>query len=277
MTPSGDFFNKMVWSNSAATTSSSGYWITTSTDPSYNIGWPGQISPCYEIEKTSVSEQSLNDAITAVVEELSNLNLKYRIFDSQFALCEVIAAKMLHARLPKKCVEFAVSDKLPNLPGTCNIWRPNRRNTFLIVKLDGKLDPNTLSINTADHAVDICAKQHGGPQIQALNEQTALPWKPAFRYKTAASLVKRLLKEGHPLKELHLKDAIALSTRYAIVDQPSEIDIHQINPKDDIGRKFLERFGKEVGFKTTLAQLLLDADPGVAAKAKEIAQIILLR
>ena len=59
--------------------------------------------------------------------------------------------------------------------------------------------------------------------------------------------------------------------------QPAYMDIHRINPSDSDGRKFLEKFGKEVGFKTTLAQMLLDQDPIVVEKAISIAQILLQR
>jgi len=167
---------------------------------------------------------------------------------------------MLFNLIPKGLCEFGVS-------GAIN----GKRNVFVIVKAYANTD-------IVDTVVDIYASQYGGVVIQTWTDSLSPPWTIEFRYKNPTSLVKRLIKEGRPLKELSIKDAIALSTRYAISGtSPSQMDLHLINPGDDEGRKFLEKFGKEVGFKTTLAQLLLDQDPIVAEKARAIAQLILQR
>ena len=205
-------------------------------------------------------ETKIQDHITQVTDELNHLNQKYNIFDPTFKNCEVLTSRLLFNLIPKGLCEFGVS---PPVGG--------KRNVFAIVKT---YDGATI----VDTVVDICANQHGGVITQRWSDNLTGPWAVEFRYKNPTSLVKRLIKEGRALKELSIKDAIALSTRYTVSsNSPSQMDLHLINPDDSEGRKFLEKFGKEVGFKTTLAQLLLDHDPIVAEKARCIAQLILQR
>jgi len=213
-------------------------------------------------ESKILNESKLQEIIDNVIEELNHINQKYRIWDAAFTGCDILAAKMIFAQLPKNTGEFGITDPLSAL---------KRRRVFLLVKLYGDA--------TKEYIVDPFAAQHGGIMIQPVTDNS-LPemWTTALRYKSPTSLVKRLAKEGCPSKELFLKDAIALSTRYAVSSiSPTQMDARLINPDDTEGRKFLEKFSKEVGFKTTLAQLLLDNDPIVAEKAKVIAQLILQR
>jgi len=211
---------------------------------------------------TSLYENKAKEIVDKVLEELSHINQKYRLWDANFTGCDVLAAKMIHSQLPKNSGEFAGSTPIKGATP--------RRRVFLLVKFQGDA--------TKEYIIDPFAAQYGGPPIQPAAETLPEHWIADFRYKTSAALVKRLAKEGCPSKELFLKDAIALSTRYNISSiSPTQMDAHVINPDDVEGHKFLENFSKEVGFKTTLAQLLLDKDPIVAEKAKVIAQLILQR
>jgi len=212
------------------------------------------------IAELGLHVNKIQEHITNVLEALNQINQRYHIFDPNFKNCEVLASKMFFNQIPKGLCELGISAPING-----------KRNVFLIVKIyEGS--------EIVESIVDICASQYGGINMQPCTANLALPWIAEFRYKNPTSLVKRLIKEGRLLKELSLKDAIALSTRYTVSGTcPSQMDIHLINPDDAEGRKFLEKFGKEVGFKTTLAQLLLDQDPIVAEKARSIAQIILQR
>jgi hypothetical protein len=219
------------------------------------------------VKPAALTLASTKEYIDNVVEELKQINLRYNILDPTLKNCEVLASKLFYNLLPKGLGEFGVSAPING-----------RRNVFVIVKTYEENPPPGRDPGVVETVVDICAGQYGGIILQTNSPNLAVPWDAEIRYKNSNSLVKRLGKEGWPLKELSLKDAIALSTRYSITGiGPTEMDLHKINPGDADGRKFLEKFGKEVGFKTTLAQLLLDSDPIVAEKAQIIAQLILWR
>lgn len=247
--------NDYTYFGSGSTWSSS---LVTTVTGSGTIGpWPISISPTLP---TSISRSEVQEFINNVVDELTLVHQRYGILDPTFQNCDVLASKMLFSKAPKGLCEFGVSAPVNG-----------KRNVFLFVKV---YDAGV--IDTC--IVDVFAGQHGGMTIQPVIENLPPLWSAEFRYKNPASLVKRLTKEGRPLKELSLKDAIALSTRYDVSSiSPTQMDLHRINPSDPDGQKFLEKFSKEVGFKTTLAQLLLDSDPIVAEKAQVIAQIILKR
>jgi hypothetical protein len=252
-----------TWAGSLVTTatSSGSLFYSGATSGGWTYITPTSVKPA------ALTLASTKEYIDSVVEDLKQINLRYNILDPTLKSCEVLASKMFYNLLPKGLGEFGVSVPING-----------RRNVFVIVKtyeenpLPGR-DPNVV-----ETIVDICAAQHGGIVVQTNSPNLATPWITEFRYKNANSLAKRLSKEGWQPKELSLKDAIALSTRYTISGiSPTQMDLHKINPSDTDGRKFLEKFGKEVGFKTTLAQLLLDSDPIVAEKAQIIAQLILQR
>jgi len=230
-----------VWTSSVITTGSTldtTVWATTS--PPYS------------------SARSLETRLDAVLEELRRINHKYNLWDANFTGCEVLACKMLFAQLPKDAAQIGISP-LEN----------GKRNMFLFVKTYDKAE---------EQVVDVFATKYGGPAIQDVGDTLPSRWTAEFVYKSPTSAVKRLLKEGRPSKELFLKDAIALSSRYDIsITKPTQLDLNQINPGDPGGRKFLDKFNKEVGFRTNLAQLLIDKDPLVAEKARAIAEIILQR
>jgi hypothetical protein len=219
------------------------------------------------VKPAALTLASTKEYIDSVGEDLKQIHQRYNILDPTLKNCEVLASKLFCNLLPKGLGEFGISAPING-----------RRNVFVIVKTYEENQPPGHDPGVVETVVDICAAQYGGVTLQANSPNLATPWVAEFRYKNANSLTKRLGKEGWPLKELSLKDAIALSTRYTISGiSPTQMDLHKINPGDSDGRKFLEKFGKEVGFKTTLAQLLLDSDPIVAEKARIIAQLILQR
>jgi hypothetical protein len=215
---------------------------------------------CYSSNpSTGLALLEVRDILDNTLEELTRINQKYHIWDAMFCGCDVLATKMIFAHLPKNVGELGISSQ------------GSGRNVFLLVKI-------YVNGGYKEHVVDLFASRHGKPTIQLVTDDLLAPWIPELRYKSSASLVKRLSKEGRPSKELFLRDAIALSTKYLVTTiHPTHIDARRINPDDAEGKKFLEKFGKEVGFKTTLAQLLLDNDPIVAEKAQIIAQLVLER
>lgn len=259
-----DWSNSYIYSSATtsawnSTLSSSGSWTNFFPTP----------------QKTRVTKSLIEDAILTVQAELDRVNQRFSIFDAHYSLCEVLANKLLFLRLPKGCAEFGLSEPLKKIG-----WPDDRRNTFLIVTTDEhSANPETMDMIPDVYVVDICAAQHGGICLQRNDNLLQQPWKAEVTYKSPTSLTKRLYKEGcHQPKDINLKDAIALSTKYSVNSlKPTELEMHQVNPADSEGKKFLEKFGKEVGFRTNLAQLLLDPDPIIAEKALSIAQLLLAR
>ncbi|RJR06225.1 hypothetical protein C4588_08050 [Candidatus Parcubacteria bacterium] len=218
--------------------------------------------------------QTCQEYIVCVNKELDDIHHRYHLFGkgpvASLTNCEVLAIKLFLSKIPKtrgvpQC-EFGIS-KLIN----------GKRNVFIYIDLAEN------NGGVQNYILDICAVQYGNyPTLQLANSQNlAEYWQCDVRYKSFRSLLKRLSKEGRSKKELHLKDAIAHSNCYELApaqsNLPTHLDLHLINPEDSAGKKFLNKFPKEIGFKTNLAQMLLDSDSQIVDAARIIANILLKR
>lgn len=265
----------MVPFNSATTTT----WTTTNIWADYHasqhshslyINHPNTRAAW--IARDYPDSQAIEKEISSLLEKTlrwaSDIKTKYNL-----DLMEVHAAKHLFKKLKNSSIlkastaviRYGISAKLP----PTLIWPADRRNTFLIIEAAEE-----------KYIADPCGSQHGGQNLQKLSNKTQVSWVPETTCKTTSTLTKKLLKLGYSTKDVRIKDAMlsnTLSNKYSITSQTTRTSHRLINPQDAAGVQFLESFEKKEGFRACLAQLMLDQDPRISSRAKEIAEIFLPR